>query len=256
MCSNYNVLQNKKNIVYFCTMLTFRDRLLYPWQKWREALWRACDLHPLPVRLRSVTACDMRAARVGRRKPAVRAKHSEAGTRARFGLDGLASAPLTVCGLLEVHIGVTQRSPGDHVATHTDGQHRSRRAEFLVQHCLRDVGVQVAHIQGSHGVTACCGCIHNSQGTADRAAYSRAPGASVQSGVKPSAESGRSSETGMLRRPAGPRLSFSFKYLLLSVIKRQACGARGLLLSLRKKKKKIFQSFFFYLFFSAQCSST
>lgn len=66
---------------------------------------------------------------------------------------------LTVSRLGEVHISVSQGSSRDHVPAHADGQHRSGRAELLVQHSLRDVRVQVAHVQRSHGITA-AGRVH------------------------------------------------------------------------------------------------
>lgn len=61
---------------------------------------------------------------------------------------------LTVGGLGEVDISISQGAAGDHVPADPDGEHRAGRAELLVQHRLGDVGVQVAHIQRSHGVTA------------------------------------------------------------------------------------------------------
>lgn len=53
---------------------------------------------------------------------------------------------LTVSWLLEVDVGITQRAPGDHIATDPDGQNRPRRAELFIQHGFGDVGVQIAHV--------------------------------------------------------------------------------------------------------------
>lgn len=69
------------------------------------------------------------------------------------------SSFLTVSGLREVHISVSEGSPGDHVAAHPNGEHRSGWAELLVQHCLRDIGVQVANVEGSHRITP-GRCVH------------------------------------------------------------------------------------------------
>lgn len=66
---------------------------------------------------------------------------------------------LTVSGLREVHIGISEGAPGDHVSAYPNGEHRSGRAEFLVQHSLRDVGVQVANVERSHRITP-CRCVH------------------------------------------------------------------------------------------------
>lgn len=57
---------------------------------------------------------------------------------------------LTVRHVLEVDVGVAQRSSGDHVAANADGQHGANGAEFLEQHCFRHVRVQIAHVQRSH----------------------------------------------------------------------------------------------------------
>lgn len=61
---------------------------------------------------------------------------------------------LTVGRLLEVDVGIAQGAAGDHIAADPDGQHRPRGAELFVQHGLGDVRVQVAHVQGGHGVAA------------------------------------------------------------------------------------------------------
>lgn len=58
----------------------------------------------------------------------------------------------TVSRLGEVHIGVSERAPGDHVSADPNGEHRAGGAEFLVQHRLGDVGVQVANVQRSHRI--------------------------------------------------------------------------------------------------------
>lgn len=64
---------------------------------------------------------------------------------------------LTVGGLLEVDIGITEGSAGDHVPAHSDGENRPGRAEFLVEHGLGYVLVEVSHIQGGHGITGRAG---------------------------------------------------------------------------------------------------
>lgn len=58
----------------------------------------------------------------------------------------------TVSRLLEVDVGISQRSSGDDVTTHTDRHDGSSRREFLVEHGLRDVSVQVSDIQRRQGV--------------------------------------------------------------------------------------------------------
>lgn len=58
----------------------------------------------------------------------------------------------TVSRLGEVHIRVSEWAPGDHVSADPNGEHRAGWAEFLVQHSLRDVGVQVANVQRSHRI--------------------------------------------------------------------------------------------------------
>ncbi len=67
---------------------------------------------------------------------------------------------LTVPRLLEVDVGIAQRAPRDHIPTHADGQHRAGRTEFLIQHSLRDIRVQVAHIERSHRITPRRRCVH------------------------------------------------------------------------------------------------
>lgn len=67
---------------------------------------------------------------------------------------------LTVRRLLEVDVGIAQRAPRDHIPTHADGQHRAGRTEFLIQHSLRDIRVQVAHIERSHRITPRGRCVH------------------------------------------------------------------------------------------------
>lgn len=54
---------------------------------------------------------------------------------------------LTVGWLLEVDISIAQRAAGGHVAAHADGQDGAGWREFLVEHGLRYVWVQVAHIE-------------------------------------------------------------------------------------------------------------
>ncbi len=67
---------------------------------------------------------------------------------------------LTVRRLLEVDVGIAQRAPRDHIPTHADGQHRAGRTEFLIQHSLRDIRVQVAHVERSHRITPLRRCVH------------------------------------------------------------------------------------------------
>lgn len=66
---------------------------------------------------------------------------------------------LTVSRLGEVHISVSQGAPGDHVSAYPNGEHRSGWAEFLIQHSLRDIGVQVANVERSHWITP-RRCVH------------------------------------------------------------------------------------------------
>lgn len=60
---------------------------------------------------------------------------------------------LTVSGLLEVDVGVTERAAGHHVPAHPNGQNGPGRAELLVKHGLGDILVQITHIKGGHRVT-------------------------------------------------------------------------------------------------------
>lgn len=69
--------------------------------------------------------------------------------------------PLTVRWLLEVDIGVSKGTPGDHVPADPDREDGSGRAEFLVQHGLGDVRMQVPDVQGGHGVAGSAG-VHRS----------------------------------------------------------------------------------------------
>lgn len=64
---------------------------------------------------------------------------------------------LTVGGLLEVDVGVSERAAGHHVPAHPDGEDGTRGAELLIQHGLGDVRVQIPHIQRRHGVTGSAG---------------------------------------------------------------------------------------------------
>lgn len=63
----------------------------------------------------------------------------------------------TVRWLLEVNIGVSKGTPGDHVPTDPDREDRSGWAEFLVQHGLGHILMQVPDVQGGHGVTGSAG---------------------------------------------------------------------------------------------------
>lgn len=69
----------------------------------------------------------------------------------------LRSCPLTVSRLLEVDIGIAERSPSDHVSTDPDGEDGPRRAELLVEHGLGHIWVQVPHIEGGHRVAGRAG---------------------------------------------------------------------------------------------------
>lgn len=57
---------------------------------------------------------------------------------------------LTIRHVLKVDIGVSQRSPSDHIAAHADGQDSADRAEFFEQHSLGHVRMQVSNVQRSH----------------------------------------------------------------------------------------------------------
>lgn len=65
-------------------------------------------------------------------------------------IGGLNNTFLTVRHVLKVDIGVAERPSGDHVAAHPDGQNCADRAEFLEQHCLGHVRMQVSNVQRSH----------------------------------------------------------------------------------------------------------
>lgn len=58
----------------------------------------------------------------------------------------------TISRLLEVDIGIAEGSAGDHVSAHSDGENGPSRAEFLVEHGLGNVWMQVSHIEGGHWV--------------------------------------------------------------------------------------------------------
>lgn len=81
--------------------------------------------------------------------PGVRLHHAPA---THSSLSSLHVPLLTVGRLGEVHIRVSEGAPGDHVSTYPNGEHRSGGAEFLVQHSLRDIGVQVADVERSHRI--------------------------------------------------------------------------------------------------------
>lgn len=59
----------------------------------------------------------------------------------------------TVSWLLEVDIGVSERTPSNHVPAHPDRQDGPGRAEFLIQHGLSHVLMEVPDVEGGHGVT-------------------------------------------------------------------------------------------------------
>lgn len=58
----------------------------------------------------------------------------------------------TVSRLLEIDIGIAKGSAGDHVSAYSDGKNGPSRAEFLVEHGLGNVWMQVSHIEWSHWV--------------------------------------------------------------------------------------------------------
>lgn len=57
---------------------------------------------------------------------------------------------LSVCWLLKVDVGITKGTTGDHVAAHSDRQNGTSRRELLEQHCLGDIGVQIANVKRRH----------------------------------------------------------------------------------------------------------
>lgn len=63
----------------------------------------------------------------------------------------------TICRLLEIDVGIAQRSASDHVSAHSDGEDGTGGAELLVEHGLGHVRVQVPHIEGGHRVTGRAG---------------------------------------------------------------------------------------------------
>ena len=69
----------------------------------------------------------------------------------------------TVRWLLEVHIRVSEGAPGDHVPADPDREDGSGGAEFLVQHGLGHILMQIPDVQRGHGVTGSTG-IHGSFG--------------------------------------------------------------------------------------------
>lgn len=64
---------------------------------------------------------------------------------------------LTVGGLLEVDVRVTERAAGHHVPADPDGEDGPGWTELLVQHGLGHIRVQIAHIQRGHRVTGSTG---------------------------------------------------------------------------------------------------
>lgn len=59
----------------------------------------------------------------------------------------------TVSWLLEVDIGVSEGSAGDHVPADPDREDSSGGAEFLIQHGLCHICMEIPDVQGGHGVT-------------------------------------------------------------------------------------------------------
>lgn len=62
---------------------------------------------------------------------------------------------LTISGLLEVDVGISQRTPGDDFAAHANRQHWSGGRELFEKHRLRDVRMQITHVQRRHD----CMCV-------------------------------------------------------------------------------------------------
>lgn len=138
---------------------------------------------------------------------------------------------LTISRLWEVDISVSQGPPGDHVPADPNGEHRSGGAEFLVQHRLRDVGVQVANVERSHRITP-GRCVHISgftqeentkvpSNTPEKIPIWRIPGPSCVNSWKESAtiEKAMFSEVFLLWRQQGLLLGF-LKILLFFFLKR------------------------------------
>lgn len=63
----------------------------------------------------------------------------------------------TVRRLLEVHIGVSKGASCDHVSANPNREDSSGRAEFLVQHGLGHILMQVPDVQGGHRITGSTG---------------------------------------------------------------------------------------------------
>lgn len=63
----------------------------------------------------------------------------------------------TIRWLLEVDIGVAERSAGDHVPADPDREDSSSWAEFLVQHGLCHIWMEIPDVKGGHGITGSTG---------------------------------------------------------------------------------------------------
>ena len=66
---------------------------------------------------------------------------------------------LTISRLLEVDVCVSQRSTGDHVSAHSDGQNRSGSGEFFKQHGFCHVRVEIPDVQRGHRVALGSSCV-------------------------------------------------------------------------------------------------
>ena len=92
---------------------------------------------------------------------------------------------LTVRGLLEVDVGVTQRAARGHVAAHADGQDGASGRELLVEHGLGHVRVQIAHVERGERVARAAG-VH-----VGRAAPRSAPACAHPGGTRQRGRAGR-----------------------------------------------------------------
>lgn len=72
-------------------------------------------------------------------------------------MDSASSWYFTISWLLEVYVGVSQRSAGDDVPAHSDWHDGSSRREFLIEHGLCHITVQVPYVQGGEGIWWCTG---------------------------------------------------------------------------------------------------
>lgn len=107
---------------------------------------------------------------------------------------------LTVGWLLEVDISIAQRAAGGHVAAHADGQDGASRQELLVEHGLRYVGVQVAHVERGERKDWAAGVHGGRQRRENRAAGQHTPA----HGARVCHRGGSSAATGAQRARGSP----------------------------------------------------